>query len=162
MLRALMLGTIWLALAGFVVGEAGKRRDRRTGIEPRWAWPVWCLGLVACVVHILIAMAYRHGWSHQSAVLETARQTADVYGVAWGGGVYINYLFVAVWLAELLWWRADRQRYFQQSAWMRWALRSFYLVIVFNAAVIFAAPDRRLAGVAVTAALVGAWIWQSA
>ena len=40
-------------------------------------------------------------------MLETARQTAAVYGVAWGGGVYVNYLFVGVWLAELLWWRVD-------------------------------------------------------
>lgn len=158
-MRALMLATIWVSLASFVAGEAGKTRYRHRAVEARWAWPVWCLGLVACVVHILIAMAYRHGWSHRSAVLETARQTADVYGVAWSGGVYVNYLFVAVWLADLLWWRSNPRRYFQQAPWMRWALQGFYLVIVFNAAVIFAAPDRRLAGVAVTAALVGAWIW---
>jgi hypothetical protein len=34
------------------------------------------------------------------AVLETARQTDAVYGVSWGGGVYVNYLFVAAWLTE--------------------------------------------------------------
>jgi hypothetical protein len=149
---ALMLGTIWLALAGLVAGEAGKTRYRRTGIEPRWAWPVSCAGLLACVVHILVAMTYRHGWSHQAAVLDTARQTAEVFGVAWGGGVYVNYLFVGLWLVDLLRWRTDPRRHRQQSQWARWALRTFYLVIVFNAAVVFAAPDRRLAGAAVTAA----------
>jgi hypothetical protein len=104
-------------------------------------------------------MAYRHGWSHQAAVLDTARQTAEVFGVAWGGGVYVNYAFVAIWLAELSWWRMDPDRYLRQAPWARWALRTFYLVIVFNAAVVFAAPDRRLAGVAVVAALLAAWAW---
>ena len=154
-----MLGTIWLALAGLVVGEIGKARQRRTGVEPGWAWPVSCAGLVACIVHIMVAMAYRHGWSHQAAVQDTARQTAEVFGVAWGGGVYVNYAFVAMWLAELSWWRADPSLYLRQAPWARWALRTFYLVIVFNAAVVFAAPDRRLAGVAVTAALLAAWAW---
>lgn len=161
-MRALMLATIWLALAGFVVGEAGKTRHWRTGVAPRWAWPVWCIGWVACVLHILIAMAHRHHWSHQAAVVETARQTAEVYGVAWGGGVYVNYLFVGVWLAELLWWRNDPRRYVRQPPWMRWAVRTFSFVIVFNAAVIFVAPERRMAGVAVTAALLAAWFWRPA
>ena len=74
-MRAFMLATIWLALAGFVVGEAGKTRHFRTGVSPPWVWPVWCAGLVACAIHIAIAMAHQHGWSHASAVMETARQT---------------------------------------------------------------------------------------
>jgi hypothetical protein len=159
MMRAAMLATIWLALAGFVAGEAGKSRHRRTGIEPRWAWAVWCAGLVACVTHILIAMAHRHGWSHEAAVLETARQTAAVYGLAWRGGVYVNYVFVGIWLAQLAWWRIAPQRFHQRPVWMLWAERAFYFVIIVNAAVIFAAPDRRLAGAAVTGALVAAWLW---
>ena len=102
-------------------------------------------------------MAHVHGWSHGSAVMETARQTEAIYGVSWGGGVFVNYLFVAVWLGELVWWRVDPRRYFGQQAWCLWAVRVFYLLIVVNAAVIFAAPERRLAGVAVTAALLAAW-----
>ena len=157
-MRALMLGTIWLALAGFVAGEAGKTRLFRTGVAPRWAWTAWCAGLIVCTIHILIAMAHHHGWSHQAAVEETARQTAAVYGLAWGGGVYVNYLFAGVWLAELLWWRVDPGGYAVQPPWMRWAVRTFYLVIVFNAAVVFVAPGRRAAGGVVVAALVAAWL----
>ena len=154
-----MLATIWLSLAGFVAGEAGKSRHRRTGVEPRWAWAVSCAGLVACVMHILIAMAHRHHWSHDAAVLETARQTAAVYGLAWGGGVYVNYLFVGVWLAQLAWWRIAPRHLNQRPTWVVWVERVFYLVIIVNAAVIFAEPDRRLAGAAVTAALIAAWFW---
>ena len=43
-----------------------------------------------------------------------------------------------------------------------WVERVFYLVIIVNAAVIFAAPDRRLGGAAVSAALIAAWFWQAA
>lgn len=157
-MRVVMLATIWVALAGFVAGQAGVGRHRRTASAPHWLWPIWCFGLIACVVHILLAMGSHHHWSHASAVADTARQTEAVYGLAWGGGLYVNYLFVIVWLSELMWWRLDPERYFAQPAWSRRALRGFYLVMVFNAAVVFAAPDRRLAGLAMTAALVAAWL----
>src|ERR1700752_1372958 len=93
-----LLTTIWLALAGLVAGEAGKTRGRRSGREPRWAWPASCTGLVALVAHMLVAMGARHGWSHEAALAETARQTAAVYGLDWGGGLYVNYLFAGLWL----------------------------------------------------------------
>src|SRR5688572_20980520 len=147
-MRAVMLATIWLALVGFVVGEAGKARHFRTGVPPHWAWPVWCAGLAACVIHIAIAMTHHHGWSHASAVMETARQTEAVYGVSWGCGVFVNYLFVAVWLGEAVWWRGDPRRYVGQRAWCVWSVRVFYLLIVVNAAVVFAPQERRLAGIA--------------
>jgi hypothetical protein len=159
-MRALMLATVWLALSGFVAGEAGKARYFRTGVAPRWAWSAWCAGLVACLCHIVIAMSRHYRWSHEAAVLETARQTAAFYGLAWGGGIYVNYLFVGVWLAELLWWRLEPGQYATQPPWMRWAVRTFYLVIVFNAAVVFAAPGRRAAGAVVVAALLLAWLQQ--
>ena len=106
-MRALMLGDD-LAGAGGLCRRRGRQDPavRRRASRRAGRGPVWCAGLVACVAHILIAMAYRHGWSHEAAVLETARQTAAVYGLAWGGGVYVNYLFVGVWLAEIAWWRS--------------------------------------------------------
>lgn len=30
---------------------------------------------------------------------ETAQLTAEVFGVNWGGGLYFNYVFTAVWVA---------------------------------------------------------------
>jgi hypothetical protein len=154
-----MLATIWLALAGYVVGEGAKTWHRRSSIDPRWAWAVSLAGLTACIAHMVLAMTYRHGWSHEAALQETARQTAGVYGLSWGGGLYVNYLFVAVWLAELAWWRADPLGFRQRRPWVVWAVRIFAAIVVFNAAVIFAAPDRRVAGAAVVAALVASWFW---
>ena len=145
--------TIWLALAAFVAGEFGKRRPA----VPRWAWRVSLAGALLCVVHIVIAFESRHHWSHDAAVQATARQTASVYGVAWGGGVYVNYVFVAVWLMELWQWRTRPAKYFARSSAALWGVRAFFFVIIINAAVVFAAPSHRAAGMALTAALLLAW-----
>ena len=145
--------TIWLALAAFVAGEFGKRRR----IVPRWAWRVSLAGALLCVVHIVIAFGSRHHWSHDTAVEATARQTAAVYGVAWGGGVYVNYVFVTVWLMELWRWRTRPARYFTRSSAALWGVRAFFFVIIVNAAVVFAAPSHRAAGIVLAAALLLAW-----
>ena len=148
-----LYASIWIALAAFVAGEAGKRR----GTIPRWAWPVWVAGTLLCVLHIVIALGHYHHWNHDSAVTETARQTAAVYGLTWGGGVYVNYLFVAVWLAEVWYWRARPAEYFARSPVVVWGVRAFFFIIIVNAAVVFAAPRARVAGVAMTVALLLIW-----
>lgn len=148
-----LYASIWIALAAFVAGEAGKRR--RT--IPRWAWPVWVAGTFLSAVHIVIALGHYHHWNHDSAVAETARQTAAVYGLRWGGGVYVNYVFVAVWLAEVWYWRARPAEYFARSPVIVWGVRAFFFIIIVNAAVVFAAARARVAGVAMTVALLLIW-----
>jgi hypothetical protein len=107
------------------------------------------------IVHIAIVMDLRHGWSHDAAVRDTARQTMEVFGVAVGAGVYVNYVFVMVWLAELGWWRANPAGYARRSRSIVWLLRGFYFVILFSAAVVFVRPQLRIAGLLV----VVAWFW---
>lgn len=150
-----LYATIWIALALFAAGEAVKRAR---GVSSRPAWRLWAAGAVACAIHVVIAFAIRYGWSHDAAIRETARQTAAVYGLDWGGGVYVNYLFVAVWAIEAWWWRTDPARYAARPRALTWTLRAFYVVIVLNAAVIFARPPARWPGLALTAVL--AWTWR--
>ena len=33
----------------------------------------------------------------------SARQTAEVFGLDWGGGLYVNYAFTAAWVADVAW-----------------------------------------------------------
>ena len=148
-----LYGTIWLALAAFVAGEAGKQR-RTTS---RWAWSISLAGALLCVAHIVIALGHHHHWNHDAAVRETAQQTAAVYGVAWGGGVYVNYVFVAVWLAELWRWRTRPTEYFGRSPTLVWALRAFFFIIIVNAAVVFASPRTRIGGIVLTVILLLIW-----
>jgi hypothetical protein len=144
--------TVWLSLALFAIAETGKGAARG-GRSPRsWAFPASAAGLLFMLAHITLAMGVVHGWSHGNAVAATAQQTRAVFGLDWGGGVYINYLFVAVWAAELALWRL---RGVPSASWL---LRAFYFVIIFNAAVVFAAGWRRALGAAVVLTLATLWI----
>jgi hypothetical protein len=153
-----LYATIWISLTLFVAGEAGRLRRP----APNWAWPVSLAGALLCAIHIAIAMGHHHHWSHSAAVEETARQTASVYGVAWGGGVYVNYLFVAVWLAYLWRWWTPPAGMVAQSPAVVWGLRAFFFMIIFNATVVFAATRMRAAGIVVSLALALIWAFQSA
>ena len=146
-----LYSTIWIALTLFVIAQHGLRRAGTA----RWVLPINIAGLVLCVTHIVIAMASVHGWSHASAIEVTARSTAAVYGLRWGGGVFVNYLFVAVWAVDA--WRAylrgDRAEFWG----LRFALRLFYAIVIVNAAVVFARWPMRIVGVCLVIALVTAW-----
>lgn len=152
-----LYSTIWVALALFTLAEAGKRKWSGHGTVPAWAWPAWLLGAGLCSVHVALALAARHGWSHASAVIETARQTEAVYGVAWGGGVYVNYVFLAAWWIEAWWWWSNPAGYVGRRPTVTWALRAFYAVIIVNATVVFASAERRALGAALAGALAWAW-----
>lgn len=145
--------TIWIALGLFTAGEIG--RARNPGRAGR-AWQASALGLGVSLVHTLLAFGVVHGWSHEDAVLNTAMQTERVFGVAVGWGVYVNYLFFLAWLLDLVRWRRDGGIE-RRSTVSLVVLQSFYLVIILNAAVIFAAGSRRVAGAALVVLLTGAW-----
>ena len=148
-MNAALYVTIWLALAAFIGAEARRRR---------WSAPLSFAGLALLIIHIALAYGVRHGWSHDAAVLATAQQTEAVYGLDWGGGIYINYLFAAVWGIDA-WqrWASPAAAAARRPA-LQWGLRAFYGVIIVNGAVIFVPGPRRWLGIAVVLALI--WIWR--
>ncbi len=145
-----LYATIWLALGCFVVAQYGQRDSR---LLPRWAPAANVLGLALCAIHIVIAIGSVHGWSHAAATEATARQTAAVYGLRWGGGVVVNYLFVAVWALDA--WRRAHGRV--DAPLVRVTLRAFYAIVIVNAAVVFARGPMRIVGLLLVAALLYAW-----
>jgi hypothetical protein len=152
-----LYSTIWAALLLFCAGETGRARARARGSSLPWAWWTYAAGALLCAIHIAISMGVAHGWSHDAAIAATARQTMAVYGLDWGGGVYVNYAFVAVWLADAWRWRRQPLREARPDA-LTWATRVFFLIVILNAAVIFASGPRRLAGAVLVAWLL--WLWR--
>jgi hypothetical protein len=153
---AAIAATIWAALALFVVAEALAGRATADRPASRAFSVAAGAGIVLLIAHMALALAARHGWSHDAAVRHTAAQTAAVYGLEWGGGFYLNYVFAALWAWDA--WR--RRRGVALPAGSRSALRAFYLAFIVNAAVVFVPAPRRWLGVVVVAALV--WLWRPA
>jgi hypothetical protein len=150
--------TVWIVLAGYALGAAGSvlARDNMQRLAvARAAWTVGCLALVA---HILCAYHYYHDWSQTSAYVETARQTAEVTGMNWGGGLYINYLFVLAWAADAVWWWRGHDRYLRRPRAVGITLHAFLIFIVFNATVIFKAGTLRWAGLGLCVGLMAVWM----
>ena len=140
----MLFTTIWVALALLVVAEAGKGPLATNGRPRWWARPAWIVGALLAVAHAIIAFSARYGWDHDAAVQPTATQAADVYGVAWRGSLYVNYVFLALWLLAA--W-----------SWRHWAWRAFVVMMIVNGAIVFARPVARPFGAILLAVLCGAW-----
>ncbi len=156
-MTVLLYATIWTALLLFAAAEAGRTRLAAGNVPAHWAWAAWNLGGALTLVHLLVALDLRYGWNHGAAAAETARRSAEVYGVGWRGSIYVNYLFVVCWFAESWRWRrAAGGR--APSATGTWLLRLFFLIVIVNGAIVFAVHDAgRVAGVLIVAVLLWSW-----
>ena len=96
--------TIWLAIAGYAIGTVVFATARRRVDANRWARLAWTIGCAALLAHFASAYEFYHAWSHASAYADTARQTAEVFKVNWGGGLFINYAVATLWFADVTWW----------------------------------------------------------
>lgn len=149
--------TIWLALAGYAFGAMTHfvgRENWQWQARARWAWTIGCIAMLA---HVVCAYHFYHGWSQTSAYRETARQTAEVFNLNWGGGLYINYAFITAWIGDVIWWWRGLEGYSQRPRYWTWAWQGFFLFMVFNAMVVFKTGVLRWLGVGLCVALVVIW-----
>jgi hypothetical protein len=123
-------------------------RGQRTA---RLAWTAGCLCYLA---HVYGAFQYVHGWSHAAAYAETARQTEQLFGLNWGGGLYFNYVFTLLWPADAIWWWRGLARYNARPRWVTGAIHGFLAFMFFNGAVVFAPGFARWVGIAATPTLL--------
>ncbi len=105
------------------------------------------------LVHVLLSFHFRHYWSHDAAVIETARQTKELIGWDWGGGVWLNYLLVVVWLGDALWLNLAPAHYLFRAKWVTYAAQGYLAFMWFNATVVFGSWGARVFGVLVLVAL---------
>src|SRR6185369_4378018 len=87
---------IWISILAYAFGSALFATTRR---YDQWVRVAWTIGCVALLAHFAAAFNYYHAWSQGSAYSETARQTAEVFRINWGGGLFINYAVALFWMA---------------------------------------------------------------
>jgi len=147
-------GTIWLSLLAWVVGECQRSLKRDPRGRGRWAWAI---GALAALTHAALAFHLRHRWSQAAAYADTARQTGAATGLAWGGGLFFNYAFLAVWTADALWWWVAPDSFHARSRLLDRAVRGFLWFMFLNGAVVFAQGGMRWLGAAAVLAVAVAW-----
>lgn len=82
-------------------------------------------------------MGFVHEWSHERALEDTAQQTDELLGIRVGFGVYFNYLFVSLWLADAFWLLVFPASYFARTPnWNRW-IYGYLIFIAINGAIVF-------------------------
>lgn len=150
--------SIWLALVALLLGELGRRRNRQTGVTRRWAIAASAIGVALGTAHTLLALGVVYDWDHARAVIVTAERAATLYGVAWPGSLYVNYVFLAWWLADTGWWWLSPRTFLRRPAFIEWAWRLTAFTMVINGAVIFASLAGRIAGVPLVVALLVVWL----
>jgi hypothetical protein len=153
MTHAAVFGTIAAATLAWAIAECCRVLGRQLAL----ARFVWSAGAAAMLIHSASAFAIIYDGSHEVALAETARQTAALTGVNSGSGLYANYAFLAIWIADAAWWwlgPAHRGR----TAGAGWARLALFLFMFVNGTVIFADGWMRVLGTACISAVIVAMI----
>jgi hypothetical protein len=142
-----------LATVAWAVGEA---LMRRSPLSDRWARAFWTMGIALALAHVVLAFQLVYAWNHEAAVAATGRQAADRFGWDWRGGIYVNYVFLALWLADVGWWWLAPASHASRPIGIEAARLALFTFMFLNGAVVFASGTGRLVGIAsVVVALLG-------
>jgi hypothetical protein len=149
--------TIWIALCGYAFGASVNlvaSKSFQWQLRARWGWTIACLFLL---IHVFCAFHFYHHWSQSSAYLETARQTAEVTGANWGGGLFINYIFIIAWVIDVIWQWRGLEAYRRRPLFLTTLWQSLLIFIIFNATVVFKTGLLRWLGLVLSVGLGLLW-----
>ena len=119
---------------------------------------LYTAGCVVFIAHVFCAFYFYHGWSHEAAWLDTARQTEEAFGFFWGGGIYFNYAFTLGWTLDSIWWCAAGTGFRRRPPWLTTVWQAYFAFMAVNATVVFGDGIVRWIGAAVTTALFIFWV----
>jgi hypothetical protein len=152
-------GTIWISILSYALGCVVFAMASRQNDLDRWVRLAWTVGCAALVLHFICAFQFYHSWSHESAYVDTARQTAEVVKINWGGGLFINYAVASLWFADVAWWWLSGVTSYRRRPWVITLIwHSFLIFIIFNATVVFKDGITRWIGLLVSMTLCLSWI----
>jgi hypothetical protein len=104
------------------------------------------MGAAANLAHVVLALQLVYAWDQHLAFTAIARQTYEQTGLDSGVGLYINYVFSSLWVADALSWWLFPQRYLRRSRWLDGILQFVFLFMFFNATVVFGKSPIRILG----------------
>src|ERR1041385_2269517 len=151
--------TVWISILAYTIGCVVFATSHKHPDADRWARLAWTMGCAALVAHFICAFQFYHAWSHDSAYLETARQTAAVFRINWGGGLFINYAVVMLWTADVTWWWFAGLSSYRRRPWLlTQGWHGFFIFIILNATVVFKEGAARSIRLLVCLTLVLSWV----
>lgn len=151
--------TIWITIVAYVVGSVLFAWARGRTTWDSAARIAWTIAVVSLIAHFICAYQFYHDWSHDSAYRDTARQTDEVVGLNWGGGLFINYAFLIIWTIDVAsWWIGGLNSYRARPWPLVAAWHGFLIFILFNATVVFKHGVTRWVGLVVCLILVLSWV----
>jgi hypothetical protein len=152
--------TIWISITAYAIGCVIFATARRQPDADRWTRLAWTIGCTALLVHFISAFHFYHAWSHASAYLDTARQTAEVFAINWGGGLFINYAVALLWIGDVAWWWLAGVNSYRRRPWLLTLIwHSFLIFIIFNATVVFKDGPTRWIGLLICLSLCLSWLF---
>jgi hypothetical protein len=152
--------TIWIAVAAYTIGCVVFALARGRIELDRWVRLAWTVGCAALLAHFASAFHFYHAWSHESAYLDTARQTNEVLGINWGGGVFVNYAVAILWISDVAsWWFAGVGSYRRRPWWLTLIWHGFLVFILFNGTFVFAHGSGRWIGLILCLVLCLSWVF---
>lgn len=150
--------TIWIAILAYTSGCVAFAIAWKHGSLDRWIRLAWTTGCAALLGHFAAAFHFYHAWSHESAYVDTAHQTAEVFAVNWGGGLFINYAVAIFWIIDVAWWWFAGLGSYRRRPWLLTLIwHGFLIFIIFNATVIFKDGLVRWIGLVVCLSLGLSW-----
>ncbi len=105
------------------------------------------------MAHLVAAFQFYHHWSHTHAFDDTAEQTRQMIGIAFGHGIYLSYAFAAVWCCDVAWWWLGKSSYDSRPGWLTLLIHGYLLFIALNGAIVFEGGVTRWGGLAASAML---------
>jgi len=144
-------GTMILATAAWAAGEVLMRRSPTADRVARW---IWTAGIALAAAHVVLAFALIYARNHEAAVAATMRQTIDRFGWGWRGAIYVNYVFLSMWFADVCWWWLAPASHASRPLRVETLRLVLFTFMFMNGAIVFASGTGRLVGIASLAAVL--------
>lgn len=147
--------TIRLALLCYVAYVTGHLWSQETSHRFAKALRIlWTIGCLFFCAHVFCAFAFYHHFSHQEAFDKTATETKAMLGYAFGEGIYFSYLFLVIWIADVIWQWLPRSIARPLPAAWTLTIHAYIFFIALNGALIFEGGVTRWFGIPLTALLL--------